>query len=294
MFGYVRPALALLPEEDREAYQGAYCGMCHAMGRRYGALARFTLNYDFAFLGILLTGAGEQRQCPLRCPAHPLKKPQECLASPGLDAAADGSMILAYHKLRDDVADKGFFAGVPARFLSLVFRAAFRRASAAQPAFARAAEEGMARLRALEAQRSPELDRAADAFASILRGAALEGDEGRRRALGELLYHMGRWIYLVDAWDDLARDRRTGAYNPLSARFSGRAEQERDYVSATMTHSLSLAISAANLLELGRWDRIVRHMLCQSMPAVQLAVLDGIWKKMKKQKVKKQKQGESQ
>ena len=129
MFGYVRPALALLPEEDREAYQGAYCGMCHAMGRRYGALARFTLNYDFAFLGILLTGAGEQRQCPLRCPAHPLKKPQECLASPGLDAAADGSMILAYHKLRDDVADKGFFAGVPARFLSLVFRAAFRRAS---------------------------------------------------------------------------------------------------------------------------------------------------------------------
>ena len=292
MFGYVRPALALLPEADREAYQGAYCGMCHAMDRRYGALARFTLNYDFAFLGILLTGAGEQRQARMRCPAHPLKKPRECLASPGLDAAADGSMILIYHKLRDDVADKGFFAGLPARLLSLVFRAAFRRASAAQPDFARAAAEGMERLHALEAQRSPELDRAADAFASILRGAALEGDAGCRRAMGELLYHVGRWIYLVDAWDDLARDKRTGAYNPLSARFSGHAEGEREYVSTTMTHSLSLAISAANLLELGRWDRIVRHMLCQSMPAVQGAVLDGTWKTVKKQS-NKHKQGES-
>ena len=97
MFGYVRPALALLPEADREAYQGAYCGMCHAMGRRYGALARYTLNNDLAFQGNLLTGAGEQRQARMRCPAHPLNKPGICLASPGLVAAADGSMILIYH-----------------------------------------------------------------------------------------------------------------------------------------------------------------------------------------------------
>ena len=45
MFGYVRPVLARLSPEQQDAYQGAYCGLCHALGRRHGWLARLTLQY---------------------------------------------------------------------------------------------------------------------------------------------------------------------------------------------------------------------------------------------------------
>ena len=38
MFGYVRPVLNRLNEGQRDAYQSAYCGLCHAMGRRFGRL----------------------------------------------------------------------------------------------------------------------------------------------------------------------------------------------------------------------------------------------------------------
>lgn len=288
MFGYVRPALDRLGQEQKDAYQSAYCGLCHALGRRHGWLARMTLQYDFTFLAIVLS-AGERgdRLCAMRCPAHPLRKPRACMAGGRLDAAADQSMILTWHKLSDDVADHGFFTGLPFRFARLLFRRAYRRAAAAQGRFDAQTREGLARLRELEEAQSPQLDRAADAFARILACAAQAvPGEGARRALGQLLYHLGRWIYLMDAWDDLDDDRRRGRYNPLDARFQGRARENRDYLETTATHSLRLAGSAAELLELGEWAPIAENILYLGLPAVQGAVLDGRWKEMRQNKEK--------
>ena len=46
---------------------------------------------------------------------------------------------------------------------------------------------------------------------SLLAAAAEEAEEGpRRRVLREILYHLGRWIYLADAADDLAKDVARG------------------------------------------------------------------------------------
>ena len=283
MFGYVRPALGRLSQQDRDAYQGAYCGLCHAMGRRYGFWSRMTLNYDLTFLAILFSvgraGSWEDR----RCPVHPLRKKRLCLCGAPLDRAADASMLLTWYKLRDDVSDKGFWAGLPARLLCLFFGPAARRARQAAPALAACVEKDLARLGQLERDRSPQLDRTADAFADMLRAAAPDtGDAVYHRAVEQVLYHLGRWIYLADAWDDLEEDRKSGRYNPLDARFQGRAEEERDYVATTMTHSLKLAISAANLLDSGGWRTLIEHVLYQGLPAVQEAVLSGRWKQLRK------------
>lgn len=283
MFGYVRPALQQLDPAQRELYQGAYCGLCHAMGRRHGFLARLTLQYDFTFLAILLAGEQPCTDCR-RCPVHPFRKPRACLAGPGMDAAADESIILTWHKLQDDAADKGPIAGLPARFLSLIFRRAYRKAAAARPAFDAAVREHLTKLGALEAAQSPALDRVADTFASILSAAAAEHPGGPRmqRPLAQLLYHTGRWIYIADAWDDLAEDQRARRYNPLAARFPEGVSQQREYVETTMTHSVRLASSAANLMELGPWTPVVDNILTIGIPAVQSAVLDGRWREMQR------------
>ena len=289
MFGYIRPALDRLDQEQKDAYQSAYCGLCHALGRRHGWLARMTLQYDFTFLAIVLTAGGsegEERLCR-RCPVHPFRKPRACLTGEWMDAAADQSMILTWHKLSDDVKDHGFFTGLPFRAVRRLFRRAYRRAAAAQPEFDAETRQGLARLEELERARSPQLDRAADAFAKILACAAQAvSGEGARRALGQLLYHLGRWIYLMDAWDDLDDDKRKGRYNPLDARFQGQARENRDYLDTTSTHSLRLAGAAAELLELGEWTPIVENILYTALPAVQGAVLDGRWKEMRDNKEK--------
>lgn len=275
--------MSLLPEEERERYQGAYCGLCHAMGKRHGTLARFTLSYDFAFLAILFSGGESESWCPRKCPAHPLKKERSCLCGRGLDAAADASMILVWHKLRDDVKDSGFPRGVPARVIGALLRRSYQRAVAARPEFARQVEIELDRLRVLEEKRTTSIDHTADTFACVLKAAAPpEREAGKKRVLEHLLYHLGRWIYLVDAWDDLEEDRAHSRYNPLIARFGDEVEGEKEYISTTMTHSLKLAVSAANLAEFGDWEAVVNNMLYQGLPAVQEAVLNGRWKELRK------------
>lgn len=284
MFGYVRPVLNRLDEGQRDAYQSAYCGLCHTLGARHGFLSRFTLQYDFTFLAILLT-AGQEQDRPVcqRCPAHPIRRPRACLKGRALETAADESIILTWHKLSDDVADHKVLTGLPYRSVRRVFQRAYRQAQTAQPAFDQQVREGLACLRQLEESRSPELDKTADAFARILASASAVFTENspQQRTLSQLLYHLGRWIYLMDAWDDLEDDKKRGRYNPLDARFQGRAKDERDYLETTATHSARLAASAANLMELGPWTPIVENILYCGLPTVQSAVLDGRWKEMR-------------
>lgn len=286
MFGYVRPVLNELTQEQRTAYQSAYCGLCHTMGKRHGWLARFTLNYDFTLLALLHYGcsASSTTVCR-RCPVHPVRKGRVCLCGESMEAAADESMILTWHKLSDDVSDHGLLTGFPARVLRFLFRKAYRRAAQARPEFDAGVRREMSRLNRLERERSPRLDQVADTFAKILAAAAADcADTVQRRVMEQLLYHLGRWIYLVDAWDDLEEDRKAGRYNPLDARFEGKAQEERDYVETTMTHSVRLVCSAFNLMEFGSWRAVIETIFYRGLPSVQNAVLSGRWKEIRKQR----------
>lgn len=285
MFGYVRPALDRLSQEQKELYQSAYCGLCHAMGKRHGFWARFTLNYDLTLLAILLqTCQADQTSVCRRCPAHPLRKPKACLGGSGMEKAADMSLILTWHKVDDDVRDHGVFTGLPYRFVRWWFAKSYRRAAQACPGFDTQVRQGLTRLTQLEEEKSPRLDEVAHQFAGILAAAAQDWEsETQRRILQQLFYHVGRWVYLMDGWDDLDEDLKCGRYNPLDARFHGKAKEEREYVDTTCTHSIRLAANAAGLLDLGAWSAVVENILCVGLPAVQSAVLDGRWKERKKQ-----------
>ncbi len=278
MFGYVRPYRDELKVREQRDYEALYCGLCRALGRRHGFLARMFLSYDFAFLAMLLDGdkpAVERRPCPARLWC----RKKRCAAGGGVDAAADAGTILAYWKLRDTVADGPFWKRLWAGLLSVLFRGSYRRAAANRPDFDRAVRENLERLQTLEGENCPSLDRTADTFARLLAAAApVTPDSGRDRALEQLLYHVGRWIYLVDAWDDLAEDRRRGSYNPIAARFSGQAEEHREYLRTTLRHSLNLARSAGGLLELGHWQGTVENILYLGLPAVEELVFTGRWK----------------
>lgn len=281
MFGYVRPAKPELKVRDWEAYQAAYCGLCHALKKRYGLIPTFFLNYDFTFLAMLLSpGECEPKLEEKRCIACPHKKKCILAENDGLDIAADESVILAYHQLRDAVSDSGFRKGMTARGLSLLLQPAYRKAAGYRPEFDRVVRENLERLSALENSRSSSLDAPADTFAGILRAAApVSGDELRDRSMEQLLYHVGRWIYLVDAWDDLKQDKESGNYNPLLYRWEDGPEAHAEEFRITLQNSINLSISAFNLLDFGCWEPILGNILCIGLPAVEEAVFRGIWNK---------------
>ena len=103
----------------------------------------------------------------------------------------------------------------------------------------------------------------------------------------QLLYHLGRWIYLVDAWDDLEEDRAAGNYNPITARFPGGEEENRAYLRTTLLHSRNLIISAFGLLEPSGWSGTVENILYLGLPMVEELVFTGRWTAVKKRNRRK-------
>ncbi len=287
MYGYVRPERGELKVREYEQFRGVYCGLCHMLRKRYGIAYRFAVNYDFTFLAMLLAGSEPVSACPRRCPYHPLRRTACPQPFPGMEAAADYSVILAYAKLRDDARDRRFPGSILFRLLAWAVRPAYRKAAGLRPAFARTAEDKLKRLSVLEAENCASLDAAADTFASILQAAA-EGaeDEDRRRVLKELLYHLGRIVYLLDAADDLPDDIRTGVYNPLRCRYTlqdGKLTPEDEAaLRTTMQHSHNCISAAYALLEENPYAGILSNTIYHGLPAVTQAVFSGAWRQRNK------------
>lgn len=283
MFGYVRPFQPELNCKDYDLYRATYCGLCRCLRRRYGLVAPMLLNFDFTFLALLLWEPEEDfTPCRGRCYANPLRRLPMCPESRALEEAADESVILSWWKLRDSVQDEGLWKGLPARALSLILGPAYRKAARRRPEFDETVRRCLEELTVLEREGSPSLDRTADTFARLLQSAApREGERGR--VLSQLLYHLGRWIYLADARDDLEEDKLSARYNPVAARYGPQGDDGA--LKLTMDHSLELMGAALQLGGFGCRTPLLENIVYLGLPLVQRAVFDGSWKKIKKQKI---------
>ncbi len=282
MYGYVRPVKGELKVAEFERFRGVYCGLCHELARRYGFLSRFLVNYDFTFLAMLLAGPEPAETCPRRCAAHPIR-PTVCLEScESLRTAADMTVVLGWWKLADGAQDGHGAKALGYKIACRALRGAYRKAAARRSDFAGAVEDNLRQLQALEEARCASLDQAADKFASILRSiGGGEPTEDRRRITGELLYHLGRIIYILDAVDDLSEDIASDSYNPLRYRFQpadGRltAEDERT-LRAGMQLSHNAISGAFALLGDNPYSGILTNIIYLGIPAATQAVFAGTW-----------------
>lgn len=290
MFGYVLPLSDRLSEQAKAQYRAVYCGLCDCLRRRYGFRARFLVNYDMTFLYLLLRR--EESACGrCFCPLRPFCKKRCVRADAELEYAADLSVLLSYRKLCDARRDGRLATRLAASCGMLLYRRAFRRASALHPALDRLFAEQLDALAALEEAQCASLDRPADTFAVLLKACAGEvADPKRRRILEQLLYHVGRYLYLTDALEDLPKDIRSGSYNPLCRRFEPenaalRPEDKKQLLS-TVDASISMAASALELLEPQPGDELLRNIIYYGLPAVLRGVSEQRFRKRRRHEKK--------
>lgn len=282
MFGYVRPSNDRLTEEERQTFQAAYCGLCHTLGKRYGAAGRMILNYDLTFLAMLLSEGGGT--CKKRCAVHPVRKRRCACSDAAMDVAADMSVILTWWQVQDGIADHGFFKGLKYRAAALLLGRAYRKAQRRQPDFDKETQRHLTALAALEKEKCPSLDRPADTFAALLAGAAQHiADPVKRRVTEQLLYHLGRWVYLVDAADDLRADIKSGGYNPLALRFTPKdgalTPADSEVLALTLDGSVRAMAAAFELLPETKYTPVLRAAVYEGLYAVGAAVLHGTFRK---------------
>ena len=280
MYGYIRPDRAQLRLRDMENYQAAYCGLCHALKERCGVLSRLTVSYDLTLLVLLLTEP-EEYACQKRCIRHPLSKKRCLCACSATAVAADRGMILSWWKLQDALRDEKGLKRLGYRLASMSLRRAYRRAAERDRQFDERCAELLGKLHTLEDENCDSIDKTADCFAKIL-AACAENSGDRQRILEQILYHVGRFIYLLDAADDREDDRQSGSYNPLLLRYPAWDKEAEESFRRTLALSQQSAVSAFNLLDENSFSPITENILTLGLPLMTELVLSGKWKNRKK------------
>lgn len=226
MFGYVKVCKPELKVRAYEEYKAVYCSLCKTIGKEYGVASRALLNYDATFY-ILLRDCAENGDMPAyqkgRCPFNPTKRcnyQTDCGES--YRAAAALTVILSYHKVRDNLADGKRFKKIAAALVYPVIWANYKKAKKRYPRFAEIAENAMCAQSALEKADCASTDEAAHPSAQALAALFTEhmADGAQKRVVERVAYCLGRWVYLMDAYDDMRDDCKNGAYNPFLVKYS--------------------------------------------------------------------------
>lgn len=275
MFGYVTPDKAELKMRQYSRYRAFYCGLCRTIGQRYSEKARLTLNYDCAFFALALNNVMGAARCSLkRCAYKPIEKPRMMIEqNAAMDFAADMNLALAYNKLADDKRDEHGVKRVSATLGRGMLTGDYKKAKANSPLLCEKIEEGIMELCAIENAGCEDIDAPADAFATLMANAAICApieDRLKRKAFAAMCAGLGRWIYLIDAWEDRASDEKTGAYN---AFVLAKADSERAGV--MLYNSLFEAQQAYMLLRPLDDGEIVENILIDGCAARTRRVLGG-------------------
>ena len=242
MFGYIRPVKGELYVKDSEFYSSVYCGLCRYGGKNISHLTRWLLNYDFVLLALLRMKLGEDKVCvkKKRCP-YSLKKKNCACADESYSFVCSAFGLLTYGKLLDDIKDeKGF-----KRFFKRLVKPIFKHIGKKSDRFEGLRDivsGGLAATDAAEREGCDSIDRAADGFACMMKEIAAFGLEGDKKLIAEQCgYHIGRFIYIADAFDDLESDEKSGSYNPLLKKYgtAQKAMEEQEVIKETLWDSLN-------------------------------------------------------
>lgn len=276
MFGYVKPVSAELKVKEYELYRAVYCGLCEALGRNTTHISRLSLSYDFVFLALVrMSLAGEIGKIERhRCLAHPTKKRAVLVGAKQLDYCARLSSVLTYHKLRDDIADTRGFKRFGARLLIPIASRMRKRAK-----FEASTEEYISSrldaLSKLEKENCASLDMAAEPFGELMAYVCAYGFEEQStsyRIAAEIGRHIGRYIYIIDAVDDLDDDIKSGSYNPFRMMYENPLDDVRrdcEQIKRALTMELMGIEAAIGLMDFDavyEYGEIIKNIIYLGLP----------------------------
>ena len=274
MFGYIRPYKPELKIREFEEYKGYYCTLCKTLEKEYGFFAKFFLNYDFAFLALLLISLEEDKTGykTAKCTFNPLKKCSFCINGENtFQFVADCSILFLYYKLKDNIEDESFFKKTAAFITKFFISGAYKKAAKKQPTLNEFIHKTMKKQNTIEKLEKVTIKEAARPSAELLAEAMSISikDEKRRRILYELGFHLGEWVYLVDALDDYKKDVKKNSFNPFikSDECGKDYEEVKKVAKELLEECITGYENAFLLLEIKQNQTILENILFEGNPS---------------------------
>ena len=223
MFGYVTICEPELKVKDLRKYKAYYCGLCRTLKEEYGFMGQMTLTYDMTFAVILLSSLYESiAEVEMhRCKVHPVKK-QPMLRNKITSYAAAMNVLLAYYHMEDDWQDD---RKVSSLLTKNMIQGKAKKIIEQYPKQSRVIRESLQKLSACEKEESQDIDRAAGCFGELMAEIFVYKEDIWAKTLRKIGFYMGKFIYIMDAYEDLSEDIKKNRYNPLKT-LAQRADYE--------------------------------------------------------------------
>ncbi len=285
MFGYIRPEKPELKIKEYDEFRAFYCGICKSIAKNSGQIARLTLSYDATFLALLFSSvsntAPEKRV--ERCVVHPVQKRNIYKNDKAIDYAADVNIILMYHSLLDKWKDEKLVLSIAG---TAALSRKYNKLTKKYPFLCDIIEKKLKKLSKLEEEKCSSVDQAAEPFAQmmaeIMEFCPVIEDEKTKKVLRWLGYNIGKWVYIIDAFDDIEKDLIDKSYNPLLYQYEYHSEKVcefknriRNDVEFILIYSLNEIGKAYELLEVKRNKDLIENIVFMGMLRQTEIILSG-------------------
>lgn len=217
MFGYIIVNKAELKFKEFDIYHAYYCGICRELKRKYGLSGQVSLSYDMTFLAILLTGLYEPEtvRSNCKCMVHPFER-HPTLNNIFTEYAADMNVLFTCYKCSDDWEDEhklwklayGKLLEGRSEKLRQEYREKVRKIRLLMQEFSEAEESGEA-----------DIDTLSGLFGQVMAEIVAVREDEWAETLRWLGFFLGKFIYLLDAYEDVEADIKKGTFNPLKKKY---------------------------------------------------------------------------
>ena len=218
MFGYVVMNKPEIKFKDFDLYRSFYCGLCRELRERYGVTGQISLTYDMTFVILLLSGLYEPptRKGTTRCIIHPVRK-QPVRKNVITEYAADMNVFLAYYKCEDDWKDE---KKLPSHLYGKLLRGKEKHAETQWQKKVDTIVSLLDELSEMEKAGERNIDRISGCFGRIMEEIFAYREDIWEPALRRMGFFLGKFIYLMDAYDDVEDDIKKENYNPFSGSYA--------------------------------------------------------------------------
>ena len=275
MFGYIIVNKQELKGKEVDQYRSFYCGLCRSLKKRHGISGQLTLNYDLNFLALLLSALYEPETVfeQHRCAVHPFTKQLQAI-NPYVDYCADMNVVLAYYKCQDDWQDE---QSLMKRSEQLLLKKSMNQLKADYPEKCTFIEKQLLYISELERKNEINIDMVANAFGSVMGEIfSIKKDEWHD-VLFDIGFYLGKYIYLIDAYEDIEKDTKKNNFNLFKNRIHEEGFEE--HVQMILEMMMAECTAAFERLPIFEYRDILRNIL-----------YSGVWTKY--EMVKKKRRGE--
>lgn len=277
MFGYVMPLKGELKVREYDIFRSYYCGLCREIGS-ISQISRVTLTYDMAFLALLLSSIYMDREATGRyfCPFK-MKKVNTAPSNEFLKYAAYMNIILSNRKLMDNYNDdRNLFSLIASKFIKV------KGMPLELNEKVKIIDNHLKKLNELEKSKCSSIDETGGCFAELTGEIFSTTDDSTGKIMRILGYNIGKWIYTLDAYDDLIDDIKKNNYNPFiyCFKYDGREPEKfrdsiKENVKFVLIKCLDEVSKAFELLKIKKNRGIIENIIYIGMAQRTMNVIEG-------------------